>query len=247
MFQVSAADLDRLRIHSSQNNLVWSINASQVHRGLPLYGSSLSFDVTKTGELSWIRARLYPDVLLEGFNTQPRLSEEEAIASAAAAQERTVGFRPAQLVIGFRWENQEPFLMWVVRLMVSRPLIPNSPTEWLYLVDDTSGEVLLFAELVSDAGGPLKRAFVRGDANADAHFDLADPVLALFHLFLGRPAALVCPDAADSNDDGIVGLPDVIYSLHHLFLDGPSPPAPYPGAGPDLTEDEFECVLESGS
>ena len=66
--------------------------------------------------------------------------------------------------------------------------------------------------------------FSRGDANADGHFNLADAIATLAHLFDGL--ALSCPRAADMNDDETIDMADVIYGLSTLFDDGPGLPAP---------------------
>jgi hypothetical protein len=81
--------------------------------------------------------------------------------------------------------------------------------------------------------------FLRGDANLDGSFDIADPTSVLGCLFLGA-ACSECPDAADSNDDGGVDLSDAAYSLGYLFLGGPPPARPGPDVcGPDPTTDRL--------
>lgn len=81
--------------------------------------------------------------------------------------------------------------------------------------------------------------FIRGDSNDDGVVDIADPVRSLGHKFRGLP--LPCPDAADADDDGALTIADDLSVLRHLFLHGPSPPAPYPRAGPDPTSDILGC------
>lgn len=74
---------------------------------------------------------------------------------------------------------------------------------------------------------PLPQAFRRGDANADATFDISDAVFTLSWLFSGSREP-PCLDAANSNGDDLVNLSDAVYSLGHLFQGGPAPPTPGP-------------------
>ncbi len=83
--------------------------------------------------------------------------------------------------------------------------------------------------------------FTRGDANADDAVDIADPLSALFWLFLGRQPR--CPDAADADDDGEVAIDDVVILLRYLFLKGEPPAAPYPDASTDPSVDLLGCSL----
>ncbi len=66
--------------------------------------------------------------------------------------------------------------------------------------------------------------FSRGDANGDGHFNLADQIATLAHLFDAHE--LDCRAAADINDDESVDIADVIYSLLVLFTGGISIPPP---------------------
>ncbi len=86
----------------------------------------------------------------------------------------------------------------------------------------------------------LATEFLRGDSNLDARVDLSDAVHTLDALFRAS-ATLFCEDAADVNDDGRINISDPIYSLAHSFLGGPVPPAPYPTAGLDPSEDDLGC------
>ena len=81
--------------------------------------------------------------------------------------------------------------------------------------------------------------FWRGDANADADFDLSDPLATLGHLFQDG-IDLSCPDAADVNDDGGLDVSDATFSLNYLFLGGATPPAPGADCGVDPTQDGLE-------
>ena len=86
------------------------------------------------------------------------------------------------------------------------------------------------------------RAFIRGDANADASMDIADAVWAVSFLFVGGPPP-PCLDSADTNDDGYVDLADAIYGLSYNFRGGPQPPPPFlPYCGLDPTvDDPWDC------
>ncbi|NMD35308.1 MAG: hypothetical protein GYA73_05435, partial [Planctomycetes bacterium] len=87
---------------------------------------------------------------------------------------------------------------------------------------------------------PLLPDFVRGDVNADGGLDVADAIAALRALFGG--AALACRDAADVNDDGVLNIADPIALLGYLFAQRAAPPPPFPGCGPDATQDELDCA-----
>ncbi|MGE3165298.1 MAG: hypothetical protein AB7O52_10375 [Planctomycetota bacterium] len=83
-------------------------------------------------------------------------------------------------------------------------------------------------------------SFVRGDGNGDGAVNAPDAVFALQFLFAGGVAPL-CWDALDFDDNGAVNLPDPVSLLNFLFLSGPTPPAPFPAAGPDPTVDTLPC------
>jgi hypothetical protein len=87
--------------------------------------------------------------------------------------------------------------------------------------------------------------FVRADSNGDGGVDLSDPLATLGWLFLGeKPVA--CLDAADANDDGRIDIADPLSTLDYLFLGrGTVPPAPFPAAGLDPTEDGMGCLYGS--
>lgn len=86
--------------------------------------------------------------------------------------------------------------------------------------------------------------FMRGDANFDQRFDIADPIMTFSHLFTGG-TRLNCLDAADSNDDGSVDVSDPIVSLSRLF-EQPGP-LPEPSSwGLDPTPDKLGCAIYPG-
>ncbi len=86
-------------------------------------------------------------------------------------------------------------------------------------------------------------AFIRGDANDDGAFDVADPVTILGHLF--QSASVNCRSALDSNDDESLNIADAVHALAALFSAGAPPTAPYPSCGADPTPGGLDCVSSS--
>lgn len=72
-----------------------------------------------------------------------------------------------------------------------------------------------------------RRAFRRGDPNADAQVNIADSIRLCGFLFLGD-AAPPCMEAGDANNDGRLHITDAIALLMHLF--GASAPPATPGS-----------------
>ncbi len=91
-----------------------------------------------------------------------------------------------------------------------------------------------------EIGACVPTLLLRGDANADGRFNIADPVRVLVVLFRGGEA-LECPDAADLNDDGTIDLADAIEGLSYLFTGILDAPAVLRGSmgrcAPDPTQD----------
>ena len=73
--------------------------------------------------------------------------------------------------------------------------------------------------------------FIRGDANDDGGFNIADAIFILNALFVTGSPEISCKDAADANADGGNNIADAIYVLTALFSMGPPPPAPHPACG----------------
>ena len=90
----------------------------------------------------------------------------------------------------------------------------------------------------------VQRTFLRGDANSDGAFNVADPVFVLGALFSGG-APPICPDAADANDDGTVNIADAASMLMTLFGGGVPLPPPFGACGYDPTPDPNRCPLSS--
>lgn len=83
--------------------------------------------------------------------------------------------------------------------------------------------------------------FVRGDANQDRRYNIADVISVLDTLYRGG-ALPRCVDASDVNDDGKLNITDPIYLLQHLFQGGIDPPPPWPEPGEDPTPDGLDCL-----
>jgi hypothetical protein len=97
------------------------------------------------------------------------------------------------------------------------------------------------AHEVEVTAAPPEPIFRRGNANADARTDIADPIFILAYLFSsGAPPP--CADAADANDDGALDLADGVYILQSLFAGGPAMPAPFGACGIDATADALDCA-----
>jgi hypothetical protein len=96
---------------------------------------------------------------------------------------------------------------------------------------------------LSDIGvdAPGLTAFIRGDVNANGRLELIDALVALGHIFLGRPSVLPCIKSADVNDDGALQFMDAVQVLWFLFLGGTQPAHPFPVCGEDPTADSLEC------
>jgi len=82
--------------------------------------------------------------------------------------------------------------------------------------------------------------FIRGDANADGAYNIADVIYNLNYQFVEGPAP-PCLKTADVNDDGSIQISDPIFSLNHQFMGGPDPPHPYEACGLDSTPDDLGC------
>lgn len=84
-------------------------------------------------------------------------------------------------------------------------------------------------------------AFLRGDADDDGAFNIADVVFTLSQLFGGPSTS--CLDATDANDDGAVDISDAVFGLSALFIVGaPRLPSPAVTCGVDPTVDFLSCV-----
>ena len=122
----------------------------------------------------------------------------------------------------------------------------RSVTSGFPILDTTTPEradvpaIEVTAGIVVISGGG-EREFIRGDSNGDGSLNVSDPTHTLGILFGGDSETLSCEDAADANDDGGLNITDAVYALSHLFGGGAPPPAPFPEAGIDPTEDELEC------
>lgn len=74
--------------------------------------------------------------------------------------------------------------------------------------------------------------YLRGDANDDGQYNIADAIASLSALFVPSTPALHCLAAADANGDEAFNIADAIFTLSALFVAGsPPPPAPHPDCG----------------
>ena len=116
-----------------------------------------------------------------------------------------------------------------------------------------SNKVVIDNESIDPAGyyhgqvcAPANALFVRGDANNDGLFDVADPIFMLSYLFLNS-AEPPCPDAADGDNDGLLNITDPVFMVLYIFGIGVAPPYPFPDCGlesyPDI--DGLDCQVLS--
>ncbi len=84
--------------------------------------------------------------------------------------------------------------------------------------------------------------FVRGDGNLDGRVTAADAIVLFEVLFRGRESP-PCDDVLDFDDSGTVDLTDGTGLIAWTFFSaiGTPPPAPYPEAGADPTDDDLSC------
>ena len=99
-----------------------------------------------------------------------------------------------------------------------------------------SSDLSLSAELEFSAPG---QAFIRGDVDNNASWNVSDAVKILLHAFTG--AELPCLEAADVDDSGRIDLEDGVGLLNFVFMQGEAPPPPLYEALPDLDSDELGC------
>ncbi len=164
--------------------------------------------------------------------TLSQLPGEQAILDATSST-------PAQGIVSYTWllgcrnEAAGPELV----------LQGEGPHEVTLCITTQQGTCDYHSSIVVIPEGSPDPAFVRGDANTDGTFNIADAIFTLSHLFNAGPAA-ACSDAADANDDGTVDISDAVYMLQNLFAEGPAIPPPHPGCGTDPTgaADGLDCA-----
>lgn len=83
--------------------------------------------------------------------------------------------------------------------------------------------------------------FKRGDCNDDTDVDLSDAVCILNWLFTDR-ATPGCVAATNADGDDAADITDATYLLNYLFAGGPSPVAPFPDCGPEMSPAELGCA-----
>ncbi|MGE4618402.1 MAG: hypothetical protein AAEJ04_01180 [Planctomycetota bacterium] len=88
--------------------------------------------------------------------------------------------------------------------------------------------------------------FIRGDANQDGSYNVADIVFGLNSLFVPGGVTPACIESCDINDDGSFNIADMVYGLNSLFVPGSPPPeSPYPGCGADPEAATLDCPSSS--
>ena len=80
---------------------------------------------------------------------------------------------------------------------------------------------------------------MRGDANSDGSFNIADVITSLDFLF--HSLNVPCAQALDSNDDESVDIADAVFSLAALFAGGAEPSPPGSSCGMDVTPGTLQC------
>lgn len=109
---------------------------------------------------------------------------------------------------------------------------------------DSGNLVILPGTLLAGGFTPAPVSFVRGDANQDGGYNIADAIATLGHLFESLPTG--CEAAIDANDDDALDIADAIFTLGALFSFGPLPSAPHPGCGLDPTPGSLDCTVFAG-
>lgn len=103
-----------------------------------------------------------------------------------------------------------------------------------------------YSLIYQDGSGGSVIRFVRGDANEDGSYNVADIVFGLNALFVPGGVTPNCIESCDINDDGSFNIADMVYGLNSLFVPGSPPPdAPYPGCGPDPLAATLDCPATS--
>ena len=134
----------------------------------------------------------------------------------------------------------------VIGILVARRCV-GDPVQARHAVTPITYSALHDA-LTSPCGSCSRKAFKRGDANADGAVcgTVSDAQFILDWLFNGgsRPS---CIEAANANGDDELNVSDVSYILSYCFSGGPAPPAPGPtlcGDDPGTTigEDYLGCL-----
>jgi hypothetical protein len=119
-------------------------------------------------------------------------------------------------------------------------LEPES-SEPSFIALETASVEDLYPFLIFQIEELFRGTFLRADPNSDASVDISDALAILLDLFAGVPARADCRKALDVDDSGILDTTDAVVLLDFLFRDGPTPPAPFPGAGEDPTPDAIPC------
>lgn len=156
-----------------------------------------------------------------------------AEAAPWLALDRTSGAAPATLVLTADPAGLRSDRVYTAELVLAAPAAGGEPAQAV---------TIAVSLVVGDPrAAPPEPELVRGDSNGDGGVDLSDAIFVLNGLFLGGrlPA---CRSAADANGDRALDISDASYLLNFLFLGGRPPPAPFPGCGPAVPEDDLGCL-----
>lgn len=130
----------------------------------------------------------------------------------------------------------------VVGLHRRRLGLPATPGLFLVLLGLSGG--VIHGQQREQGGGFVAREtstqfFLRGDANLDGIFSLADVFSILRFNFLGGP--MECLDAADVDDSGQIDQTDALFLFDAIFNRRRTPPEPFLTLGSDRSHDALDC------
>ena len=117
----------------------------------------------------------------------------------------------------------------------------SAGTAWIGLMVFTTGGSANLPQAYR-CGDGMEPKFRRGDANCDGMSDIADAVVILGYLFLGK--SVKCLEALNANDSDSVDIADTVYILRFLFAEGPPPPPPFETPGTDPTPTGIGCAQD---
>jgi len=108
-----------------------------------------------------------------------------------------------------------------------------------------SGDTLNEIVKITVTSEVVKGDFIRGDADGNARFNIADPVIIIQYAagrLPGDDPRIACKSALDADDNGRVDFIDAVPVIDYIFRRGAPLPAPFPACGQDETDDDLECA-----
>lgn len=84
--------------------------------------------------------------------------------------------------------------------------------------------------------------FSRGDTNGDGKINIADPIIMVQNIFLGKIKLFDCDDMLDANNDGAKTGADPVALLNWLFIGADNLAAPFRTCGDD-TDTRLDCKV----